>query len=45
MTDMGGYLGNTGRADRISAGERMTPVSTSTGDFRVRTSGSGTTRA
>jgi proline iminopeptidase len=37
VTDLAGYLDNTGRADRISGGERMIPVSTSRGDFRVWT--------
>ena len=35
MIDLASYLNNTGRADRVSGGERMIPVSTSKGDFRV----------
>ena len=35
--DLARYLDNTGRADRISGGERMIPVSTPRGDFRVWT--------
>ncbi|WP_270888831.1 proline iminopeptidase-family hydrolase [Pedococcus sp. 5OH_020] len=37
MTDLARYLDNTGRADRISGGERMIPVRTPKGDFRVWT--------
>jgi proline iminopeptidase len=37
VTDPTGYLDNTGRADRISGGERMIPISTPKGDFRVWT--------
>jgi proline iminopeptidase len=37
VTDLADYLDNTGRADRISGGERMIPVSTPKGDFRVWT--------
>jgi proline iminopeptidase len=32
-----GYLDNTGRADRLSGGVRMVPISTPKGDFRVWT--------
>jgi proline iminopeptidase len=37
VTDLADYLDNTGRADRIPGGERMIPVSTPKGDFRVWT--------
>jgi proline iminopeptidase len=37
VIDLAAYLDNTGRADRISGGERMVPVSTPKGDFRVWT--------
>ena len=37
MNDLSAYLDNTGRADRISGGERMIPVSTPKGEFQVWT--------
>jgi len=37
VIDLADYLDNTGRADRISGGERMIPISTPKGDFRVWT--------
>jgi proline iminopeptidase len=37
VIDLADYLDNTGRADRISGGERMIPISTPKGAFRVWT--------
>jgi proline iminopeptidase len=37
VSDLAAYLDSAGRPDRISGGERMIPVSTPKGDFRVWT--------